>query len=48
MGFSLAAFPYLSIPSSIMKMEVTDPSETAARLTYGGQQKCIEVFGGEI
>jgi len=48
MGFNLAAFPYLTISSSIVKMEVTDSSETATRRTYRGQQKRIQGFGGEI
>jgi len=47
MWFNLAAFPYLSIPSLIVKMEVTGSSETAARRMYGGQQKRIQGFGGE-
>ena len=51
MGFNLAPFPYLSIPSSIVKMEVIDSSETETRRTYGGQQKRIRVFfwgGGNL
>jgi hypothetical protein len=47
MGFSLTIFPYLSIPSSIVKMEVTRSSKTAERRTMGDNRNAYKVLVGK-